>query len=205
MAKDRNWSLGDRKVFLIIAAAAFAIGLLLSISIFPPAHAQNAFIDLKATVPDVLPQQPVQTPEPQMPQLPFAAAAQPASDDDLIALLQMDSAPVIPHALPAKERWQTVRMQVTGYCACSKCCGQFADGITACNHHIQKGDAFVAADKFYSFGTEMVIPGYNSDKPVKVMDRGGAIKGKHLDLFFHSHQQAQQWGVQYLDVQIKID
>lgn len=96
-------------------------------------------------------------------------------------------------------------MKVTGYCACSRCCGHFADGITACNHRIQKGDAFVAADKSYNFGTQMIIPGYYADRPVRVMDRGGAIQGNHLDLFFHTHQEALEWGVQYLDVQIKTN
>jgi len=88
--------------------------------------------------------------------------------------------------------WQTVPMRVTAYCPCSKCCGQYADGITA----------FVAADKRHSFGTEMVVPGYSEGRAVKVLDRGGAIKGNRLDVFFHSHQQALEWGVQYLDVQV---
>jgi len=36
------------------------------------------------------------------------------------------------------------------------------------------------------------------------MDRGGAIKGNRLDLFFQTHQQALEWGVQHLDVLIKV-
>lgn len=104
-----------------------------------------------------------------------------------------------------KEGWQYIQMRVTGYCPCSQCCGAFSDGITANNHHIQPGDTFVAADKSYQFGTEMVIPGYNAGQSVKVMDRGGAIQGDRLDLFFHTHKQALQWGVQYLDVLIKTN
>jgi 3D (Asp-Asp-Asp) domain-containing protein len=51
----------------------------------------------------------------------------------------------------------------------------------------------------------MVIPGYNDGQPVKVVDRGGAIRGDKLDVFFHSHQVALEWGVQYLDVQVRSD
>jgi 3D (Asp-Asp-Asp) domain-containing protein len=101
------------------------------------------------------------------------------------------------------DQWQTVRMRVTGYCACRKCCGRFADGITACGHKIKWGDAFVAADRKYSFGTEMIVPGYNNGKPIKVLDRGGAIRGNKLDVFFHSHKEAMQWGVKYIDVKVR--
>ena len=98
--------------------------------------------------------------------------------------------------------WQTERMRVTAYCACSKCCGENANGITACNYKIKEGDVFVAADKKYPFGSEVVIPGYNDGKPVEVLDRGGLIRGNRLDVFFPSHKEALKWGVKYLDVKI---
>lgn len=98
--------------------------------------------------------------------------------------------------------WQTVRMRVTAYCPCEKCCGEYADGQTASGHDIRPGDAFVAADRKYPFGTEMVIAGYNNNRPVKVLDRGGAIKGNRLDVFFASHQQALEWGIRYRDVKV---
>jgi len=94
-------------------------------------------------------------------------------------------------------------MRVTAYCACPKCCGKYSDGRTANNHKIRRGDTFVAADKRYSFGTELIIPGYNGARPVKVIDRGKAIKGDRLDVFYHTHKRARQWGVQYLDVKVK--
>ena len=98
--------------------------------------------------------------------------------------------------------WKTVPMRVTAYCACSKCCGRYADGITACGHKIQPGDALAAADAQYAFGTEMIVPGYNAGKAVKVLDRGGLIRGNRLDVFFDSHQQALEWGVKYLQVKV---
>jgi len=122
----------------------------------------------------------------------------------LISLLMKDTTVTSYKRIIDDEHWKVVKMRVTGYCPCSQCCGVFSDGITANNHRIQPGDTFAAADKSYPFGTEMVIPGYNASQSVEVMDRGGAIKGNRLDLFFHTHQQALQWGVQYLDVLIKI-
>ena len=100
--------------------------------------------------------------------------------------------------------WQTVRMRVTAYCPCAKCCGEYSDGITACGHKIQAGDTFAAADKRYPFGTEMIIAGYNNGEPIKVLDRGGAIRGNRLDVFFHTHKEALQWGVRHLDVKVRL-
>ncbi len=99
--------------------------------------------------------------------------------------------------------WQGIQMRVTAYCPCSKCCGQYSDGVTACGHKIRPGDTFVAADRRYSFGTEMLIPGYSNSQPVQVLDRGGAIKGNRLDVFFATHQEALEWGVKYLEVSVR--
>jgi 3D (Asp-Asp-Asp) domain-containing protein len=126
-------------------------------------------------------------------------------DQKLLEELMKDDLRLTYETLEEKAQWQTVRMRVTGYCACRKCCGKFSDGITASNHRIRRGDVFVAADKFYGFGTEMVIPGYNRSKTVTVQDRGRVIKGNRLDLFFDSHRRAQKWGVKYLDVLVKVD
>ena len=99
--------------------------------------------------------------------------------------------------------WTTISMRVTAYCPCEQCCGDWADGVTANGHVIEPGDCFVAADRRFAFGTEMLIEGYNVSKTVKVFDRGGAIKGNKLDVFFHTHQAALEWGVRYIDVKIR--
>lgn len=123
----------------------------------------------------------------------------------LISLPSSDKIVLIPKSEAIQEfadQWHTVRMRVTAYCPCPKCCGQYADGMTACGHIIQPGDTFVAADKRYTFGKEMIVPGYNHEQPVKVLDRGGAIQGNRIDIFLPSHQEALEWGVKYLDVKV---
>jgi len=93
-------------------------------------------------------------------------------------------------------------MRVTAYCPCEKCCGKNSDKTTASSHKIKRGDKFVAADERYPFGTEMIVPGYNNSEPVKVLDRGNAIRGYRLDVYFDSHQKAIQWGVKHLPVKV---
>ena len=99
--------------------------------------------------------------------------------------------------LPKVPEEQTFR--VTAYCPCSKCCGKWSDGITASGHIIKTGDKFVAAPPGYSFGTMVEIPGYGK---VPVLDRGGAIKGNKLDVYFDTHQEALVWGIKNLKVKI---
>ena len=45
----------------------------------------------------------------------------------------------------------------------------------------------------------MKIPGYGWGV---VEDRGGAIKGDKIDLFFRTHKQALKWGRQTVKVQV---
>jgi len=87
--------------------------------------------------------------------------------------------------------------EVTAYCPCEKCCGEYADGITANGHTIQLYDRFCAADPVIPFGKYLDIPGYGY---VPVWDRGGAIRGAKLDVFFSTHQEALEWGRQELEI-----
>lgn len=97
---------------------------------------------------------------------------------------------------------KVVRMTATGYCACTKCCGPDARGITASGKPVSaNGSKFVAADRKYKFGTLVLVPGYDV-KPVPVLDRGGAIRGNRLDVYFTSHQDALRWGVRRLNVRV---
>jgi 3D (Asp-Asp-Asp) domain-containing protein len=122
----------------------------------------------------------------------------------VIAVAVVTSVNAIGAEVPtAQSGWTTIAMRVTAYCPCEYCCGEWADGVTANGHEIEPGDCFVAADRRFPFDTEMLIEGYNSSKIVKVFDRGGAIKGNKLDVFFHTHQEALEWGVRYIDVKIK--
>lgn len=99
---------------------------------------------------------------------------------------------------------RTITMQVTAYCPCKKCCGPNAQGITASGKDITYNDGrFVAADtRNLPFGTKLIIPGYHNTLPVEVIDRGGAIKGDKLDVFFPTHEEALQWGRQTVDVKV---
>jgi len=104
------------------------------------------------------------------------------------------------HDAPSPPPAESIEANVSAYCACDKCCGKWADGITASGHKIKPGDRFVAADKRYAFGTMVTIPGYGR---VPILDRGGAIRGNKIDVYHDTHKQALRWGRQYLSVTIE--
>jgi len=110
---------------------------------------------------------------------------------------------ILASAWSGPSRARLVRMRVTAYCPCDICCGPKAQGITASGHTVAADHGrFVAADPVLAFGTRLVVPGYNGGRPVRVLDRGGAIKGRSLDVYFDDHETAREWGVRYLAVAI---
>lgn len=83
---------------------------------------------------------------------------------------------------------------LTGYCPCVICCGK-TNGITA-SGKLATSNHTIAADSRYAFGTQMIING----QVYTVEDRGGAIKGNHIDIFFNSHSEALAFGKKTADV-----
>lgn len=82
--------------------------------------------------------------------------------------------------------------KITAYCPCSKCCGKFADGITATGTAATEGRTIAVDPEVIPYGSKVVIDG----KEYIAEDCGGAIKGKRIDLFFETHQEALEYGVQ---------
>lgn len=99
---------------------------------------------------------------------------------------------------------RTMWMTVTAYSPDARSCGKWADGVTASGYSVEtNGFKLVAADtRLLPFGTILTIPGYHNERPVPVLDRGGAIKGDRLDVLFPTHEQAMQWGKRRLLVTV---
>jgi 3D (Asp-Asp-Asp) domain-containing protein len=137
---------------------------------------------------------------------PIVAAAKPAAPvaapaTEMLRDTAVTASAVMPSA-SVNHKLRTLRMEVTAYCPCTKCCGENARGLTASGHDVSYNNSrFVAADSNLPFGTKLVIPGY-AGGAVEVIDRGGAIKGNKLDVFFATHEEALQWGRQFIEVTV---
>jgi 3D (Asp-Asp-Asp) domain-containing protein len=118
---------------------------------------------------------------------------------------------------PANVRPVERVLLTTGYCSCGKCCGWRRTwygrpvyaygpnkglpkriGQTASGAMARPGT--IAADTSrYPFGTIMHVEGYGYGV---VQDRGGSIKGDHIDLYFRRHSDALRWGRRKVRVKI---
>ena len=125
------------------------------------------------------------------------------------ASIRPDSA----HYQPPKR----VRVLTTGYCNCRKCCGWRYNwygrpvysggrldgkpkkvGLTASGVRAHAGT--LAADtSVFPMGTIIEVPGYGFGR---VEDRGGGVRGSHIDLWFNSHKTALHWGRKELEVRV---
>ena len=107
---------------------------------------------------------------------------------------------------------------VTAYCNCPICINvkKYHDGRFASNKRVYWGG--IAADPEIPFGSRVeLMPHWPQDwgtvmtllkgrRKFTVEDRGGKIKGKHIDLFIPDslggHQAAKQWGVRRMRIKI---
>jgi len=122
-----------------------------------------------------------------------------------VELLHDDSVVIASAAMdPAGHTARVLWMEVTAYCPCKKCCGPQAMGLTASGKLVSYNEGgFVAADtNVLPFGTKLLVPGYHADRPIEVIDRGGAIKGHKLDVFYDTHEKAIEWGRKWVAVTV---
>ena len=148
--------------------------------------------------------------------MPYGAGDErlPEFDEPSPVVVVESSAPVY----SAETRWfngrpvrpaRTITMLVTAYSPDWRSCGDSADGITATQHHVEtNAHDMVAADpRILPYGSLVTIPGYAHDDRgnpmiVPVLDCGGKIKGRRLDVLYPTHNEAVRWGAQRLTVTV---
>lgn len=100
--------------------------------------------------------------------------------------------------------------KTTAYCTCVKCCGIWSQEHPSRigTDYIQKtasgtiptaGRTIAVDTEIIPFGTVVVIDGHE----YIAEDIGGAVKGNILDIYFDSHEDACEYGVQYKTIYIK--
>lgn len=100
--------------------------------------------------------------------------------------------------------------RLTAYCGCKKCCGKWGENrpvdengkliVKTANGTVAIEGITVAADiDLLPYGTRIWIDGHE----YTVQDCGSAINGNQIDVYFESHQEALEFGVQYKEIYIE--
>lgn len=116
-----------------------------------------------------------------------------------------ENATTTPEPEPEPE-W--IEAMATAYCSCEICCEEWAlnrpDGIvyTASGAEAVQGVTIAADWSIYPPGTVLFVEGLGE---MIVQDRGGAIKGQKIDVYFESHDDALQFGRQTVQFYIVND
>lgn len=93
----------------------------------------------------------------------------------------------------------------TAYCPCERCCGSYAknrpNGIVyTASGEVATAGVTIAADwTIYPPGTVVEIEGVGT---YIVHDKGGAIKGDRIDIYFEDHAAALDFGRQAVKIRV---
>ncbi|QQE75316.1 3D domain-containing protein [Brevibacillus composti] len=114
--------------------------------------------------------------------------------------------PVIDKAEAVLEQYPKVRVVATGYYAGYESTGKHPThpsyGITYSGVKVRRDEySTIAADlRVFPLGTVLYIPGYGYGV---VADKGGAIRGNKIDLYFETKQDVYKlWGKKSVDVYV---
>lgn len=100
--------------------------------------------------------------------------------------------------------------RVTAYCSCEKCCGRWAANrptdengnpivIGASGTELVPNKSIAVDPSVIPYGSTVYING----QAYEAHDCGGAIKGNSIDIYMSSHEEAAEFGLQYLEVFIE--
>lgn len=101
---------------------------------------------------------------------------------------------------PKTEALNLGEFKLYAYCPCESCSGnwgrQTSTGATA-----TEGRTIAVDPSVIPYGSTVIINGAE----YVAEDCGGAIKGKEIDIYFDSHDDAKKFGVQIGNVYLKIE
>ena len=85
--------------------------------------------------------------------------------------------------------------KLTAYCPCTECSGNWGTQ-TATGAVATEGRTVAVDPSVIPYGTVLMINGHE----YVAEDCGGAIKGNDVDIYFDTHEEADAFGVQYMEV-----
>lgn len=90
-----------------------------------------------------------------------------------------------------------VKCKVTAYCPCHTCSEGYGRS-TAIGKRARSGHTIAVDPSIFQYGTKIRI----GNRVYTAEDRGGGVKGYHIDIFFDNHSQVRAYGVKYKNVEV---
>ena len=119
-----------------------------------------------------------------------------APNIEVISTADVESLDLIKVEEPTTEVKKSLGVfKITAYCPCSKCSDEYGS-ITSTGVIASEGRTIAVDPDVIPYGSIIEINGHR----YVAEDCGGAIKGDRLDIFFNSHDDALEFGVQELEV-----
>lgn len=115
-----------------------------------------------------------------------------SSDDQENSQLQTV---VMPEPSVEEPTLNIMEVTATAYCPCQECSGPWGTS-TATGAIAIEGRTIAVDPTVIPYGTEVIIDG----NTYVAEDTGAAIKGNMIDIYFDSHKDTTQWGVQEIEI-----
>ena len=87
---------------------------------------------------------------------------------------------------------------LTYYCPCEKCCGKWANGVTATGTAATEGRTVAVDPKIIPLGSTLDIGGHT------YIAEDTGVKGRVIDVFVNSHEEALRLGTCHRSVSIAV-
>lgn len=106
-----------------------------------------------------------------------------------------------PSPLPiAKKEKKAVflgKFKITAYCPCEECSEGYGNN-TSTGVKAKQGRTIAVDPSVIPYGTKVYIKGIGE---FTAEDCGGDVKGKHIDIYFNSHEETVEFGVKHRKVE----
>lgn len=87
---------------------------------------------------------------------------------------------------------------LTAYCACSRCCGSYANGYTATGTLATEGRTIAVDPGVVPYGAKVLLIWPDGTQHEYIAeDCGSGINGNRIDVFIADHEAARVFGVQH--------
>lgn len=123
-------------------------------------------------------------------------------DDKMVYVTEAPTAtptlrPLEPQKRVKMRTAKLVRCKITAYCPCRGCSGGYGRS-TAIGKRARSKHTIAVDPKVFPYGTRIRI----DNRVYTAEDRGGGVKGKHIDVFFDRHAQVRRFGTKHKKVEV---